>query len=79
MEYSITRSYKIMREKHFAAICSNVSQVVMFELQITLHCCYVGCFFVGQLLCSAKYFTLIFVFMLVPNQNRFSRTEGVCA
>jgi len=41
MEHSITRSYKIIRKTHFAAICSNVSQVVMFELQITLHCCYV--------------------------------------
>jgi hypothetical protein len=68
-----------MRKKHFAAICSNVSQVVMFELQIALHCCYADFFFVGRLLGSAKYFTLIFVFMLVPNQNRFSRTEVVCA
>lgn len=41
MEHSITRSYKIMRKTHFAVICSNVSQVVMFELQIPLHCCYV--------------------------------------
>jgi len=41
MEHSITHSYKIMQKTHFAAICSNVSQVVMFELQITLHCCYV--------------------------------------
>lgn len=78
MEHSITRSYKIMRKTHFAAICSNVSQVVMFALQITLHCCYVWGF-VGRLLCNAKYFTLIFVFTLVPNQNHFSRTVGVCA
>jgi hypothetical protein len=67
-----------MWKTHFAANYSNVSQVVMFELQITLHFCYVWGF-CWSVVCSAKYFTLIFVFVLVPNQNRFSRTEGVFA